>query len=656
MAAMRDWLDFALTPDGVRDACEDALAKAKGRLDALAAAPTGEACATSGVCEALDAVLGDLEAATAAATFLKYCSPDPAVRDAAHAAETRLGRFSVDVFTREDLYGRAKASRADGLKPAAARLREKTLADFRRNGLDLPPLERARLTLWRKQLLDMELAFGKNLNEVRDFLAASPADLEGLPEEFVSRLGLLPEGRRKVTLDYPDSGPFMANAKRPEARRAMHNLINRRAVPENVALLEEILALRRRVAQALGYPSYAHYILEERMARAPEAVTGFLTRLRRRLDAKAAPERERLLALKRSENPGAERLDSWDVAYYHNKLRKTAYELDEFELAEYFPSERVVAGVMGLYAGLFGVRFSPSDAPAWHPDVRAFDCEDAATGKPLGRFFLDLFPREGKFKHAAVFPLVRGRREPDGSYRRPSAAMLCNFPAPAGERPGLLKHAEVETFFHEFGHVLHNMLTEAPYSRFAGTRVARDFVEAPSQIMENWAWDPAVLKRVSGHWKTGAPLPDALIGRMLEAKHLNSGIFTLRQLSFAWIDQALHGAEEREPGGTYARLYEEVTSFPVPPDLRPEASFGHLMSYAASYYGYLWSDVYSADMFSVFAAAGDVTSPEAGLRFRRQVLAPGGSRDEGELVREFLGREPSEDAFLKNLGLTPSTI
>lgn len=652
---MNEPLDFSLTPDGVRDACRAALDRAKARLDALAAAPSGSACQVRGVCEALDAVLGDLEAETAAPTFLKYCSPDAAVRDAAHAAETGLARFSVDVFTRADLYARAKASRAEGLSPEAARLREKTLSDFRRNGLDLPEAERGRLTAWRKELLDKELAFGKNLNEVRDYLAAGPEDLEGLPEEFVARLSVLPDGKRKVTLDYPDSGPFLANARRPEARRAMYALVNRRALPDNAVLLAQILDLRREVARALGYPSYAHFVLEERMARSPEAVAGFLARLRARLTPKAAAERERLLALKRSEQPGAARLEAWDVAYYNNKLRRTAYDLDEFALAEYFPADKVVSGVMALYSGLFGVRFAASEARAWHPDVRVFDCADADSGRPLGRCYLDLFPREGKFKHAAVFPLVRGRREADGSYRRPSAAMLCNFPAPAGGRPGLLKHAEVETFFHEFGHVLHNLLTEAAFSRFAGTRVARDFVEAPSQIMENWAWDPEVLRSVSGHWRTGEPLPRETVARMLEAKHLNSGIFALRQLAFGVIDQALHGPEAVEPAAAYARLYEEVTSFAVPSDLRPEASFGHLMSYAASYYGYLWSDVYSADMFSVFAGSGDIRSPETGRRYRRAVLAPGGSREEGGLVREFLGRAPSEDAFLKNLGLTPST-
>ncbi|MDE2293323.1 MAG: hypothetical protein KGL53_14675, partial [Elusimicrobia bacterium] len=302
-------------------------------------------------------------------------------------------------------------------------------------------------------------------------------------------------------------------------------------------------------------------------------------------------------------------------------------------------------------AGLLGVRFARVEDPAWHPEVRAFDCADAASGAPLGRFYLDLFPRDGKFKHAAVFPLLRGRRPPGGAARLASAAMLVNFEPPAAGKPSLLRHSEVETFFHEFGHVMHNLLTESPYHRFAGTRVARDFVEAPSQIMENWAWDRDVLRGLSGHWRTAKPLPEDLAARLLEAKHLDSGVFALRQLAFAWIDQALHGPEAVDPGGTYRRLYEEVAGVAQPEGLSPEASFGHLMSYAASYYGYLWSDVYAADMFSVFKASGDIRSPELGARYRRQVLAPGGSRDEAGLVRDFLGREPSEDAFLAGLGL-----
>ncbi len=638
-------LNFCKTPDSIRQESQDARTRAYDRLAGIAAGAAPDAC------EALDGALGDLEAETAAATFLKYVSPDPALRAAAHEAETQGARFLVDVFAREDLYAAVKAGPPEGLPPEAARLREKTLDQFRRSGLDLGTLDRARLTLLQKQLLDLELTFGKNLNEVRTYLAATKADLDGLPDEFVAGLARLDDGRYKVTLDYPDALPFMANARRPEARERLHRLTNSRGVPENVALLEEILSLRRRAAGLVGAPSFAHHILSERMAKSPEAVMAFLSRLRRRLDAKAGPERERLLALKRRDEPGAERLEAWDVAYYHNQLKKTAYAVDEFELMEYFPADRVIAGLLELCSGLFSLRFTPAPAAAWHPDVRAFDCADSASGRILGRFYLDLFPREGKFKHAAVFPLVRGQREADGSYRKPSAAMVVNFSPPAGGRPSLLKHSEVETLFHEFGHVLHNLLTESPYHRFAGTRVARDFLEAPSQIMENWAWDRGVLRSLSGHWRDGRPLPDALSGPLLSSRHVDSGIFSLRQLAFALIDQALHTAEAGDPGEVYKRLYSEVTTFDVSDDTRPEAGFGHLMSYAASYYGYLWSDVYSADMFSAFAASGDVLSPALGARYRKTVLAPGGSREEGGLVREFLGREPSEDAFLRSLGL-----
>ncbi|MDE2291230.1 MAG: hypothetical protein KGL53_04035, partial [Elusimicrobia bacterium] len=319
----RGSLDFALSPDAVREAAREAEAAARARLDALPAAP--DACA------ALDEALAELERATAAPTFLKYASADPALREAAHMAETALGRFLVDVFARADVYAAVRSAPAEGLAPAALRLREKTLAEFRRNGLDLPPLERARLTLVRKQLLDLELSFAKNLNEVRDFLAATGEDLDGLPEDYVARLERLPDGRRKVTLDYPDSLPFMANARSPQARRSLHALMYRRAVPDNVVLLEDILRLRRRVASLLGYPSYAHYVLEERMAASPETVMSFLSRLRGRLEAKAGPERERLAALKRSEEGGEGRLEAWDVSYYHTKLKRTAYEVDEFE-------------------------------------------------------------------------------------------------------------------------------------------------------------------------------------------------------------------------------------------------------------------------------------------------------------------------------------
>ncbi|MBI5594925.1 MAG: Zn-dependent oligopeptidase [Elusimicrobia bacterium] len=642
-------LDFSLTPEALTLKGRAALDAAKERVDALVASKDRSFAATF---EELDRIDADLEEGTTAALFLAHCSPNRDVRDAASAAETEAGKFHIDLSMREDVYAMLKAVSGAGLTPVQARLRDKTLLSFRRAGLELEPLDRARFKLLSKQLLELQIRFSKNLSEVKDFLPVTRSELAGLPEDYIARLERTQDGLYKVTLDYPDSLPFMANASSGAARRRLHELMYQRGVPDNVALLEEILSMRRRLAKLLGLPSYAHYVLEERMARTPDAVMGFLGRLRKRLSERAVSERQRLLELKRAEEPQAARLEPWDVAYYHDRLLRSAYAVDEDAVAEYFPAEKVAAGMLELYEGLLGLRFTRLEgAKAWHPEVRAYTVEDAGSGAELGRFYLDLYPRDGKFKHAAVFPLIHGRREADGSLRRPAGAMLVNFPRPAGGKPSLLKHGQVETFFHEFGHVMHGLLSEAPYGRFSGTRVARDFVEAPSQIMENWVWDKAVLKGLSGHWHSGEPLPDALIDRMLAAQRLNTAVFTLRQLAFALIDQALHGSDAVELQGTYSRIYEEVTTFPTAPDTRPEASFGHLMSYAASYYGYLWSDVYSADMFSVFSAEGDVRSARVGARYRNTVLAPGGSRDEGDIVRDFLGREPREDSFLAKLGV-----
>lgn len=643
---MTTLLDFSLGPSAVQPLVAAAIARASVRLSSL----TSQPCTFTNTIAQLDLILGNLEAECCAAIFLKYCSPDSAVRDAAHAAESELGRFLIEVSAREDLFNAARSVSPDGLDTVDARLLNKTLNDFRRAGLELAPADREIFSKTRRELLDLELQFGKNLNEVRDFLSVTRDELEGLPEDYIARLARLPDGGYKVTLDYPDSLPFMSKARSGAARRKLHELTNRRAVPANVLLLDDILAKRRQLATLLGLPSYAHFVLEERMARSPDAVKDFLGRLRTKLEIKAADERQKLLALKNEGEPGP--LAPWDVAYCHQRLLQRDFAVDDFAVAQYLPLEKVAAGMFAVYAQIFGVKFERrNDTTAWHQDVRVYTVSDG--GGELGLFYLDLFPRDGKFKHAAVFPLVRGRRLQDGSRSLPSAAMLTNFSPPTAGKPALLRHSELETFFHEFGHVLHNMLTESTYHRFSGTKVARDFVEAPSQIMENWAWEKTVLRSISGHWKTGEPLPDALIEHMLAAKQLDGAIFALRQLAFACIDQALHGAESGDTAETYRKLYQEITTFPVGADTRPEASFGHLMSYAASYYGYLWSDVYSADMYSVFAAADD--AGRIGARYRKTVLAPGGSQEEADLVRRFLGREPSEDAFLESLGLKPVT-
>jgi Zn-dependent oligopeptidase len=327
-------------------------------------------------------------------------------------------------------------------------------------------------------------------------------------------------------------------------------------------------------------------------------------------------------------------------------------------VAKYFPLEAVLEGLFDTMQTIFGVRFEAVEpANAWHPDVKLFsifdraaDTAQTAPPEPVAHFFMDLFPRPNKFGHAAAFTLVSGRQLADGSYQRPVSAIVANFTKPSATQPSLLRHTEAVTLFHEFGHILHQTLTSTRCLRFSGTRTERDFVEAPSQMLEHWVWRPEVLAGFSRHVDTGEPLPPDLLDAMLAAKNLDSGIFTTRQLYFAELDLAYHAAGERKDTTALAQELHTISGFEAPVDTYWQAGFGHLFGYDAGYYGYKWSEVFADDMFTRFEAAGPL-NPELGVEYRRQVLERGGAVDGDVLVREFLGREPNSDAFLKNLGL-----
>ncbi|RYG21857.1 oligopeptidase A, partial [bacterium] len=342
---------------------------------------------------------------------------------------------------------------------------------------------------------------------------------------------------------------------------------------------------------------------------------------------------------------------------YRNKLKTTKYAIDTEKVAEYFPSEEVFKGLLNVASTLYGIEFKDTTTGAtdlWHPDVKKVEVDDKATGKMLGTMYFDLFPRPNKYTHAACWALVGRRLLPDGTVQLPVSALVCNFTPPTKDKPSLLPHDEVETLFHEFGHGLHNILSEATIARFSGTSVERDFVEAPSQMFENWVWDPKVLGGFAKHYKTGEPLPEKLLKAMIAAKNVGSGIDTEGQEAFGILDQRLHTV----PGGTidstkaWIQGLGDVTLFPGIEGTYPQASFGHLMGgYQAGYYGYLWSKVYAADMFSRFEQNG-LMNPEAGQYYRSRILARGSSMDAGDMLRDYLGREPKLDAFLRDLGLS----
>lgn len=587
--------------------------------------------------------------------FLSYVSTDKQFRDAANDLQMQISQYMVDVATRRDVYKaiREYTDTNPRLDPVQAKLVKEMLIGFKNSGMDLNDADLEKFKALNKEKAEYIIKFDKNIQEYKDPLAVTQEQLQGLGEDYIQKLSKTDDGKYLVTLDYPDYVPFMQNADDEQARKELEFKFNRRGGQENVELLEKTLTLRREIARLLGYKNHAELRLEDRMAKNPKTVMAFLKDLQKKLKPLGKKEDKEMIAYKNSKTGKNSRtLYSWESGYWSNKFRKENLELDSEKIKEYFPSQVVIDGMLDLFGGVFGITFEPVDIPVWHPDVKAFKIKDKASGELVAYFYMDLYPREGKYKHAACFGLVEGEEKQDGTYQIPFVAIVANLNKPSGDTPSLLKHSEVETLFHEFGHVLHNALTKATYSAFSGTSVSWDFVEAPSQMLERWAWDPQVLKKISRHYKTGEALPDDLIKRMIAAKNFGAGGMYLRQDFFAQYDMSLHTADTT-PDTTklYFELTKKIRGLPLTKGTIPQASFGHIMGgYDAGYYGYLWSEVIAEDFFGEFKKNG-IFNPETGLKFRREILEKGGTLDEEKMVENFLGRPADNKPFLKSIGL-----
>ena len=587
--------------------------------------------------------------------FLSYVSTDKQFRDAANDLQMQISQYMVDVATRRDVYKaiREYTDTNPRLDPVQAKLVKEMLIGFKNSGMDLNDADLEKFKALNKEKAEYIIKFDKNIQEYKDPLSVTQEQLQGLGEDYIQKLSKTDDGKYLVTLDYPDYVPFMQNADDEQARKELEFKFNRRGGQENVELLEKTLTLRREIARLLGYKNHAELRLEDRMAKTPKTVMAFLKDLQKKLKPLGKKEDKEMIAYKNSKTGKNSRtLYSWESGYWSNKFRKENLELDSEKIKEYFPSQVVIDGMLDLFGGVFGITFEPVDIPVWHPDVKAFKIKDKASGELVAYFYMDLYPREGKYKHAACFGLVEGEEKQDGTYQNPFVAIVANLNKPSGDTPSLLKHSEVETLFHEFGHVLHNALTKAKYSAFSGTSVSWDFVEAPSQMLERWAWDPQVLKKISKHYQTGESLPDDLIKRMIAAKNFGAGGMYLRQDFFAQYDMTLHTADTT-PDTTklYFELTKKIRGLPLTKGTIPQASFGHIMGgYDAGYYGYLWSEVIAEDFFGEFKKNG-IFNPETGLKFRREILEKGGTLDEEKMVENFLGRPADNKPFLKSIGL-----
>ncbi|MCQ2410782.1 MAG: Zn-dependent oligopeptidase [Elusimicrobiaceae bacterium] len=587
--------------------------------------------------------------------FLGYVSTDKNLRDAVTALEMQVSQYMVDVSARRDIYRaiRAYTDTHPQLDPVQAKLVKEMLIGFKYKGMDLNDEDLETFKALNKEEAQNAILFDQNIREYKDPLYVTREQLTGLDEDYIQKLQKTDDGKYIITLDYPDVIPFMKSAEDEDARKQLEYKYNRRGGEQNITLLEKSLTLRRQAAHLLGYKTYADLQLEDRMAKNPQTVMTFLKDLQKKLTPLGKKETRQMVTYKNEKTGKKSRVVyPWESAYWGYKYSKEHLQLDSEKIKEYFPSQVVISGMLDLFGNLFGITFKPVQIPVWHPDVKAFAVTDAQDKHLIAYFYMDLYPREGKYKHAACFDLVSGEEKQDGSYQTPFVAIVANMNKPSENTPSLLKHSEVETLFHEFGHVLHNALTRAKYAPQAGTSVSWDFVEAPSQLLERWAWNPTVLKKISRHYKTGEPLPDDLIKRMLDAKNFGTATAYLRQNFFAQYDMTLHTLD-KTPDTTklYFDLTKKICRIHLTKNTIPQASFGHIMGgYDAGYYGYLWSEVIAEDFFSEFEKNG-VFDTNTGLRYRREILEKGGTLDENQLVENFLGRPVNNEPFLKSIGL-----
>jgi thimet oligopeptidase len=618
---------------GITRACDTGIAKARRMIAAMEAKK-----GPSGIFGEWNRLAIEIEDFGAPIYLLSNVHPDKAARDAADPCLTQFTTLNTDIFQSGKLYARVRAA-----KPAnahQAKLRKDLLEGFEDSGASLPPQKRARAKAIFDELEELRQAYDRNVRDDPTKVVFKPAELDGMPESYLKTRKRDANGDYVLGLDYPSYFPFMARAKSGAARERYYRAKLNEGGEANLKLLEKIFDLRKELAGLYGLPSFADYSLRHKMAHDPAAVEKFLRDVH---DAVAPLEKKELaeLAAEKARDlgtaPEATKLERWDLSYYQDKVKRERFSVDQEALRKYFPTDKAIAYTMLVAQRLYGVKFREAKVPVWHPDVRYFDVLDAKSGKFLSGFYLDLYPRDGKYNHAAAFPIRGASRL---AHRTPLAALVTNF-----NREGL-DQGELETMMHEFGHVMHNVLSAADYNPDAGTAVKIDFVEAPSQMFEEWARREQPLELFRQVCPDCPHLTHEQIGQLEAARKYGQGIRYARQWLYASFDMAL-SLDPRPPLAVWKELegatplgYVEGTMFP--------ASFSHIASnYAAGYYGYMWSEVLALDMLSPFRK--DMLDPKVGLAYREKVLSQGGQREEADMVRDFLGREPSSEAFFEEI-------
>jgi oligopeptidase A len=659
-----------LRPEHVEPAAKALLADARAQLQRIAALEGPRTYENT--LGALDLATERLETAMTVVSHLESVVSTPQLRSAYNAVQPEVSAFYASIPLDADLWRALKAyaetDQAKQLTGTRRRYLEKTLDSFKRHGADLDEAGKRRLEEITRELSERTTKYAQNVVDATagfELYVEDESKLKGLPDSAIQAARASAESKGKpgwrFTLQAPSMVPLLTYLADAAIRERVYRAYNARATAgtiDNRPLLDRILELRKEQAQLLGFKDFADFVLHDRMAKEGARARAFVEDLTEKTKVAFARENEALTAFrKKIEGDEANAIEPWDVAFYAEKERRALYDFDEEELRPYFAVDRVLEGLFRTAERLYGIRIEPTSAlPTWNPAVRAFDIFDE-DGTWLGSFYADLFPREEKRGGAWMNGLITGLAK-DGEYKPHLGLISANVTPPIGDKPALLTHDEVETLFHEFGHLLHHSLSRVDVRTLAGTNVAWDFVELPSQIMENWCWERPALDLFARHHETGQAIPDELFQKMQRARKYRSANAMMRQLGFAAVDLALHVDYAPERDGdvvAYSRaLMQRYAPVKYPDDYAFIASFNHLFAsevgYAAGYYSYKWAEVLDADAFTRFAKEG-IFSRTVGEDFRRKLLERGNGADPMDLYKDFMGREPSLDPLLSRLGL-----
>lgn len=629
---------LATAPDAATiDAKCDSYLAAIGQLKSALETESGPAT-IDGTLTRYDQMTGLIGAGSGEFTLYQQVMADQARRDAGANCQVKLSTIASEISLSRPIYDRLAAIDAKNTDAATSLFLTRTLQSFERSGVALDETKRARVQDLNEQLAKLGTEFDTNIANGRKVIKVKPEELAGLPADFIAAHKPGEDGLVEISTDTPDYQPVMTYAESDALRRRLSEVYNQRAYPENDAVLKQIFTLRQELAELLGRPNYATLILEDKMVNSPDRVQQLLTDMAAAARPAAMRDYDKNLQVLRELRPGAEKVEFWQTAWLSPKVQQKFYAYNPQEARQYFAYDNVRDGILKLTEDLFGVDIRPWDTPKWDPEVETYEMVE--NGKVIGRFYFDSHPRPGKYTHANMIPLRPGI--PGGE--PPVAALVMNLPD-GDHTTGLMEHSQVTTFLHEFGHMLHGMFGGTQrWLNQSGVATEWDFVEAPSQMLENWVYDYDTLAKFAVN-KDGQTIPRELVKRMNKARYFNLGMGDMTQLGYANISLNFHQNPVPTDLGAATRQWrDQYAIVPAPEWVQMQDAFGHLNGYSAVYYTYRWSLVIADDLFTRFDKEG-LRNAQTALAYRHAVLDPGGTKPAAELVRDFLGRDVSLDAY-----------